>query len=667
MMIKMPLVKKTWATVLALCLLLPLCFSQALAEDAAPVRLEDDFYSYVNADWLAQAEIRADRASVSTFSEAYDNILETLKGDFSAMLDAGEETGDPLLDMFLAYYAMVKDMDKRNADGFAPAADAYARIENLTSLDDLSAQASEWIMDGMPLPFDIDVATDLLNADIYGLHAAMSTAFLTDPDYYQPDNQIGQILLPLLKDMQAELLMAAGATEEEAQAEVERAFAFDALLVSIMPSLEDQNDITLQNNPTAFDDFAAISQNIDLGALAASLIGQTPESINILYADAFAAFDTIYSPDNFDNMKSWMKVLFLMGASSELSEDFQEPVQTFNMLISGAQELPDPEETAYTDAYAMFDEVVGKYYGETYFGEDAKADVTAIVENAIGVYRARLQSNDWLSEETREMAIRKLDAISIRVGYPDKLHPIYDLYAITPADEGGTLYANTKALLKIIRQDTYSKYGTAPDRDLWITTGDTVNAFYNPLDNSINFPAGILQAPVYSPDQPESANLGGIGVVIGHEISHAFDDNGAQFDEVGNMRNWWTDEDLAEFSARAEAMVALFDGIPFAGYTVNGQLTLGENIADAGGISCMLDIAKSLPDESLEDFFEAFAAVWRNKTTPESEALSLSDTHSPPILRVNIQCGNSDAFYETYDIQETDGMYIAPESRVSIW
>ncbi|MEA5016340.1 MAG: M13 family metallopeptidase [Candidatus Limiplasma sp.] len=660
--------KKTWVLVLVLALILPLCMPQALAGGAEPVRLEDDFYSYVNAQWLAEAEIRPDRSRISAFSEMGDNILDTLMADFEAMMASGQDTGDPMLDMFLTYYSMVKDMDKRNADGFAPAAEDYARIQNLKSLEDLSAQIQQWQQDGMPLPFIFGVSTDPVDVTRYILGVGMGEIYLDDPDYYNPDNPAGQKAMSQTKEMQTRLLMAAGATEEEARADVERAFAFDALLVAQTPSLEEQaNYVSRLNNPVPYEEFAALSKNVDLGALAAGIVGQAPDTINMMNAEFFHAFDEIYAPEHFENLKSWMKVNFLREAAPLLGDDFLEPLNTYQMQSTGMKEKEDPREDAYHQAHAAFDDFVGMYYGKTYFGEEAKAEVTAIVKQALDVYRTRLENNDWLSEETKAMAIRKLDAMTLRVGYPDKLPSYYDLYTITPAQEGGTLYSNARARGRAFRQEIFGRYGTKPDRTDWIVGGDTVNAFYSPTDNSINFPAGILQPPVYSPTQSQSATLGGIGVVIGHEVSHAFDNNGSMFDEVGNMRDWWTDEDREEFDRRAEAMVELFDGRLYAGSPINGQMTLGENIADAGGVSCMLTLAQSLEDVSYRDFFEAFAAIWRNKTTPETDQMMLMDVHSPPILRVNIQCGNADEFYEAYDIKETDGMYIAPEARVKIW
>ena len=653
--------------VLILVMALSLTAPAALAESSQAATPQTDYYDYINADWLAAAKIRPDRASTSIFTDSYDVVLERLMGDFAGMAESGEETGNALLDMFLTYYGMVKDKETRNADGFAPAAADYARIEGLQSLEDYSAQMADWYLSGMPMAFGIAVSEDLEDVTRYMVHAVSASPIMPDPAFYEEGNPVGAFLLPLYQDMHTKLFLAAGATEEEAQAEVERAYAFDLVLVARAMSMEEQSDSSLRNNPVTLDEFAAKSEHFDLAAFTETLIGTKPETVNILNTKFYDDFDAIYSDENFENMKSWMKMNFLAGVSMVLSEDFEAPVYELSMLMSGAEELPDQDETDYELSRAPFSDVVGQYYGQTYFGGDAKADVTSIIESAMDIYRKRLSETEWLSEATREMAVRKLDTMSVRVGYPEKLPSVYDLYEITPAADGGTLYSNSTALSNAATRDMLAKYGTTPDRDQWITEGDVINAFYNPTDNSINFPAGFLQAPVYSPDQSESTNLGGIGMVIGHEISHAFDNNGALFDENGNMNNWWTDEDMAAFDERGEAMVALFDGLPYAGLTVNGRLTLGENIADAGGISCMVALVESLPDASLTEFFESYATIWRQKMTPEQEAQNLSDVHAPSKLRVNVQCSNCDAFYEAYEISEGDPMYIAPEDRVRIW
>jgi putative endopeptidase len=332
------------------------------------------------------------------------------------------------------------------------------------------------------------------------------------------------------------------------------------------------------------------------------------------------------------------------------------------------------DEIPFIQTSQVFDDAIGIYFGKRHFGPDTKRDVEDIIKEEIAVYRNRLEKNTWLGERTKETAIRKLDAMTIRVGYPDKPHPVYKYYTVTPASRGGSVYSNLKAISKALKRYNYSLYGTVPDKTLWGMGAYATNAYYNPSDNSITFPAGILKFPVYSSEQSDVANIGAIGTVIAHEISHAFDKNGAQRDENGNMRQWWTDSDMAEFEKRTAAMKALFDGIKVDGGTVNGEITLGENIADAGGLSCAFETAsarmpgKRLTKAQLEEFFRGYAMMWRSKMRPEmQELLLLQDTHAPEKLRVNVQLSNCGEFCDAFGVKEGDKMYIPPERRVQSW
>ena len=286
----------------------------------------------------------------------------------------------------------------------------------------------------------------------------------------------------------------------------------------------------------------------------------------------------------------------------------------------------------------------------------------------IGIYQDRLEKNEWLSKETRTKAITKLNKLGVQVGYPEKIPAFYEKFTTTSKADGGTLVANSRKFSRIVREDNFSRYGKTADRNEWEMSAATVNAYYHPFKNIIVFPAAILQAPFYSLEQSTSANYGGIGAVIAHEISHAFDNNGAKFDEYGNMNNWWTDADLNHFEKLAAKMIAEFDGIEFAGGKVNGTLTVSENIADAGGISCALAAAKKEADVSLDDFFTNWAKIWRTKAREQYQQLLLAvDVHAPAKLRANIQLQNVPEFFETYAITEGDGMYKAPANRVHIW
>ena len=288
-----------------------------------------------------------------------------------------------------------------------------------------------------------------------------------------------------------------------------------------------------------------------------------------------------------------------------------------------------------------------------------------MVHQMIAVYKARLQANDWLSPATRQKAITKLDHLGVQVGYPDQIPALYDRLQVDPHQ---TLLANVLALTKVQRQDLFARFNQPVDRLRWEMSPATVNAYFHPFKNIIVFPAAVLQAPFYSLTQSSSQNYGGIGAVIAHEISHAFDNNGALFDEYGNLSNWWTAEDAAHFKQLAQRMIDEFDGLPFAGQTVNGKLTVSENIADAGGLSCALSAAKAEADFDAQAFFINWARVWRTKARKEYQQLLLAiDVHAPQKLRANVQVQNLADFYQAFGVQPSDPMYLAPDQRVNIW
>ena len=348
-----------------------------------------------------------------------------------------------------------------------------------------------------------------------------------------------------------------------------------------------------------------------------------------------------------------------------MDDDTRVLAGTYSRALSGSKEAMKAQKAAFYLATGQFSQVVGLYYAHKYFGAKAKADVHHMVEKMIDVYKNRLASNDWLSDDTHQKAIVKLNTLGINVGYPDKLDPLYTKFVV---DEDADLVTNDLNFTQISLKEHYGHWGKDVDRSRWEMPAHMVNAYYNPSFNIIVFPAAILQAPFYSLDQSSSENFGGIGAVIAHEISHAFDNNGAQFDEFGNLHNWWTDEDLKHFQGLAQDMIAEFDGLETEAGKVNGKLVVSENIADAGGLSCALEAAKSEPDVDLKAFFINWARIWRMKSSIERQKLLLSiDVHAPHVLRANVQPKNLADFYTTFGITSDDKMYLAPEKRVNIW
>jgi putative endopeptidase len=326
----------------------------------------------------------------------------------------------------------------------------------------------------------------------------------------------------------------------------------------------------------------------------------------------------------------------------------------------------DKKEAARDLALAVFPESTSIYYGENHFGDEAREDVENMAKSIIAVYKDRISKNDWLGDATKEKAIKKLDNMGLNVGYQDKAS---DLEGELTVDENLTFFENSENISEYSLKYEYEHFSEPIDKSQWAMPSYEVNAYYNPMDNSINFPAAILEEPFYSKDQSEEANYGGIATVIGHEITHAFDDNGALFDEKGNMKNWWTDEDTKAFKERTSAMVDLFDGREIFGGKVNGKLTVTENTADAGGISASLEaLKKEKEDADTKAFFETYATIWREKSSTMFGQLMLTlDPHSPTELRTNVQVANMDEFYDVYDVKEGNPMYIAPEDRVHIW
>ncbi|KRM96153.1 M13 family metallopeptidase [Loigolactobacillus rennini] len=628
-------------------------------------RLQDDFYEAINADWLKTAKIPADRPATGGFQVLVENIEKTLMTDFAAMEAGDKKPDNSLLIEFLKYYQLAADFKQRDAAGAKPLQPYLKRLANIKSLADWQAQLKDWLLAGLPAPFDLDVDADMKNTKVNALFADAPGLFLPDKTYYAKDNQNGPQLMAVFKQMMQQLLTKVGYSKPDAQQILSQAIAFDAQLVSHVKSAEEAADYSKMYNPQSFAEFTSHSKEIDFASLIPALIGAKPEKIIVTQPKFFAAFDQLVTAENFPQLKSWLIVNIVRGLTGYLSNDLRITSGSYGRALSGSKEAMSQQKSAYYLAAGQFDQVVGDYYGRRYFGPKAKQDVHNMVVKMIAVYKKRLQQNDWLSANTRKQAIVKLEHLGIQVGYPDQIKPLFKQFKV---DSNASLLVNALHFAHLTIVDRFSKWNQPVVRTEWEMSANTVNAYYHPFRNIIVFPAAILQAPFYSLKQSASANFGGIGAVIAHEVSHAFDNNGALFDEFGNLHNWWTESDTAHFKKLAQTMVTEFNGLPFAGSQVNGKLTVSENIADAGGLSCALEAAKSEKDVDLKAFFTNWAKIWRTKAQPEYLKLLLAiDVHAPAKLRANVQVQNLTDFYTTFNVKPGDKMYLAPEKRVNIW
>lgn len=627
--------------------------------------IKDDLYEAVNGEWLKTAKIPDDKPATGGFNDLVDEIDKQLMDDFDAYAEGKEKSEDSRFNEMIKLYRLAKKFDWRKKVGPQPLKRMLASVENLNSYEDYQSQWKNWILAGMPSPISFDIDADMKNATVYALFASSPSLILPDKSYYEAEKKAQHNqLLQLWSSMVEALMNKLGYSKEEAKKIIDDAIKFDALLAPNVKSAEEAADYSKMYNPQTVAELASATDQLDIAAIIKQLIGEEPEKVIVTEPEYFKALNKILQ-DNFELFKNWALIRVIRENASYLDDEMREINGRYGRALSGSKKPVSQRKFAFYLARDMFSQVAGDYYGKKYFGPQAKADVHHMVEQMIKVYRGRLTNNQWLSKDTRDKAILKLDKLGIQVGYPDKIPALYDQFKV---DEEESLIANLNQLTVTANKELFSRWNKPVDRMRWEMSAATVNAYYHPFKNIIVFPAAILQAPFYSLKQSSSQNYGGIGAVIAHEISHAFDNNGSLFDEFGNLNNWWTDEDSAHFKQLAQKMIEEFEGIPFAGQKVNGKLTVSENIADAGGLSCALEAAKTEADFNAQEFFINWATIWRMKATEQYMQLLLSiDVHAPQKLRANIQAENLDDFYTAFDIKPGDEMYRAPEDRVHIW
>ncbi len=627
--------------------------------------IKDDLYEAVNGAWIKDAKIPDDKPATGGFNDLVDEIDKQMMADFEDYADGKKTSDDPRFNEMIKLYRVAKKFDLRKKVGPVPLQRLLASVTALDSYADYQKQWKNLVLMGLPSPVSFDIDADMKNATVYALFVSSPSLILPDKSYYEPakKDQHDQ-LMKLWAAMVKELLLKLDYTEEQAAQLIKEAQAFDALLAPNVKSAEEAADYSKMYNPQTVAELAASTDQLDLAAVIKQLVGATPDKVIVMEPAYFKALNSILK-DHFDLFKSWALINVVRDNASYLDDEMREINGRYSRALSGSKKPVSQQKFAYYLARDIFSQVAGDYYGKTYFGPQAKADVHHMVEQMIAVYKQRLTNNTWLSKATRDKAVLKLDKLGIQVGYPDKIPSLYDHLKV---DELESLIANLNQLSIVASKDMFSRWNKPVDRMRWEMSAATVNAYYHPFKNIIVFPAAILQAPFYSLKQTSSQNYGGIGAVIAHEISHAFDNNGALFDEYGNLNNWWTPEDSAHFKELAQKMIAEFDGLPIAGQKVNGKLTVSENIADGGGLSCALEAAKEENNFNAQEFFINWATIWRMKATQQYEQLLLSiDVHAPQKLRANVQAQNQADFYTAFGIQSGDQMYKAPEDRVNIW
>ncbi|KRN25476.1 M13 family metallopeptidase [Lacticaseibacillus camelliae] len=631
----------------------------------AEARYQDDLYESVNGEWEKTAEIAPDKTATGGFNDLADDVEAKLMADFAAVSDGSKKAPDAYFAEAVKLYDKAKDFTARDKAGIKPALDRLVPLNDTSDIAAFNAKAADLSASLFPMPFETDAEPDLKDTSVNKITLTGPSTILPDVPYYAEDNQQGQALLKVWADMVKEILAQTDLSAGDQETYLNDALAFDRELAKHVKTREEWADYPKAYNPQSFQEVADQLGDFDLARFAKDAWPAVPETIIVGDPRFLKEFTQLFSAATFERYKHWAYVSDLVSNTGYLSEDLRQLGGKFGRALSGNPEAPKQIKHAYRLANRVFSEPVGIYYGRTYFGEAAKQDVTQLVKNMIATYKRRLAHSDWLSQSTKDKAIVKLDKMVLKMGYPERPNEVYDRMHVQE-DQG--LLENVIQLAEARHAFNVEQLTKPVDRNVWNMPGHLVNASYDPSRNDITFPAAILQAPFYSLKQTASENYGGIGAVIAHEISHGFDNNGAQFDEYGNMTNWWQEADYAHFKELTQQMIDEFDGIETPAGKVNGKQIVSENIADAGGLAAALETAQNQPDADLKAFFTNWARVWRQKSRPEYAKFILSiDVHAPNKLRANVQPQNLDEFYTTFDVKPGDGMYTAPEKRVHIW
>ena len=632
----------------------------------------DDFFSYVNGSWVAQTEIPADKGRYGVFDvlrdESQDAVKEIIEesatGDFEKGTDE-QKVGD--------MYKSFLDWDTRNARGLKPFQPELDRINAIADYDDLAVYFAETVKRNLDAPFGLGQVADFKDPTVYMIYAAQSGLGLPDREYYLKDDEksveIRNKYVAHIEKMYELAELADGA------AAAQTIMALETRLAEKNMTKEESRNWTANYNKVPLEDLPSIMPNFNWDGYVAEVGLQDIDAIVIFMTDYLKALDGIIVNTDLDTWKAYLTWTALNLTASLLTRELDEQnFEFYGKALSGTEEQQEDWRRAVNTVNGALGEVVGKVYVKKHVPPEAKERMLELVGNLVKAYEKSIKELDWMGDETKAEALDKLSKFTPKIGYPD----VWRDYTALEV-EADDYYGNIQRAALAEYQRIIDRQGGPVDRTEWGMTPQTVNAYYMPPLNEIVFPAAILQWPFFDMDADDAMNYGAIGAVIGHEIGHGFDDSGSTFDGDGVMRNWWTDEDRAEFEKRTGALVAQYTEFkPFDDLAVNGEFTLGENIGDLGGITIgLLAYQMSLNGEEppvidgytgVQRVFLGYGQVWRGIYRDETLRLQIgTDPHSPAMYRTNGAVRNVSEWYTAFDITEDDSMYLPPEERVKIW
>ncbi|MBO2589304.1 M13 family metallopeptidase [Shewanella algae] len=638
------------------------------------VRHQDDFYYSVNGKWLATTPIPADKSNYGAFSVLYEESQAALKQIIEEAAAKPNKAEGSVEQKIGDFYAAYMDSTLTDQLEIAPLKGQLADIAKTASHADIAALMGKLLTDGSGIPFGFYVNNDAKNSSQYGVYLYQSGLTLPDRDYYLKDDPKFVANREAMREYVRNLMSAAGYPHADAAAA--NVANIELFIAQSQWSRVESRDANKAYNKMSLKELQQLMGGFDFDgfAKAAGLTGKTQDVI-VRQPSYFEKLGAEFGKFPVSAWQDYLAFHLVDSYAGLLSQQFVDLHFDFHSkTLMGIQEQKPRWKRAVDGADQVIGELVGKEYVARHFQPEAKARMESMIKNLIKGFEVSIDELEWMTPETKKAAQEKLSKFTYKIGYPDKWKDYSNLEI--KADD---LVGNYQRYARFEYQDMLAKLGKPIDRSEWHMTPQTVNAYYNPVMNEIVFPAAILQPPFFNMEADDAVNYGGIGAVIGHEISHGFDDQGAKYDGDGNLRNWWTDKDREEFQKRGaqlSAQYSQFEALP--GKFVNGDLTLGENIGDLGGLTVALRSyhlslnGKEAPvmDGLTGDqrFFVGWSQVWRrNYRDEELGRRLLTDPHSPSHYRAMGTPRNVEGFYKAFDLKPTDKMYLSEEDRVKIW
>jgi putative endopeptidase len=653
------------------------------------VRPNDDFFRHVNGTWLDKTEIPADRTSWGAFNELRKKtdsdvltiLNEAIKEDkFPKLKDAeGNLTLESDQKKAVNFYETIMDTVARNKQGTAPIQPFLAKIDAVTNLEDLQDLLIEMAPYGGAGFFNFSVFNDLKNSKINAGYITPAGLGLSRDYYVDQDEDTKDKRTKYIAHI-ARMLQFFGDNEEVAKSNADKIFKYEYNLAEPRFTKEESRDTRKLYNPKTMAELAELTPSINWEAYFKGLGINNLEKVIVMQPNYMMAMNKILASSSIDDIKLYLRWTAIDRAAGMLNNEIEVANWEFySKELRGAQQQRPRDERALGSLNGSIGEALGKLYVDKKFPPEAKAKAEEMIANVMKGFEKRINALEWMSPETKTKALEKLTKMTVKIAYPDKWTD-YATLDVKGVKDGGSYFQNSINISKWNFEKDMKKLGKPVDRSEWGMAPQIVNAYFNPVNNEIVFPAAILQPPFYNYQADEAVNYGGIGAVIGHEISHCFDDQGARFDADGNLKNWWTPEDSEQFAALGKKLVDQYSAVEaLEGVHLNGEFTLGENIGDLGGINSAYDGLQLFyekngrPDDidgftAEQRFYLSWGTIWRTKMRDDAmKNLIKTDPHSPGMYRAYMPLQNVDAFYTAFNIVEGDKMYLKPEDRVKIW